>query len=73
MKNIIIEERPKIEKSWREVLDSLKVGESFLVDITKRNSITNIASVHFHSHNTKEFRTTSKGQPQGRVRIWRVR
>jgi len=74
MKNVTIDKTsPQKEKTWREILDSLDVSESFLADLSKRNSIANLISTHFHLHGNKKFSVSIKGQPRGKVRVWRVK
>lgn len=74
MKNVTIDKKsPEMEKTWREILDSLDVSESFMADLSKRNSIANSISTHFHADGSKKFSVSIKGQPRGKVRIWRVK
>lgn len=61
----------KTETGIRWILDKMEVGDSFLVDLEKANSIRNIAAMNFHRHTSKFFRSTVKGQPKGKIRFWR--
>lgn len=74
---IVIEKNkvPATSPRWVEVLGNLMVNESFLVDVNKRNNVATIASQWFHKKDgcTKRFKSTMKGQPDGKVRFWRVR
>ncbi len=74
---IVIEKNkvPETSPKWVEVLGNLMVDESFLVDIDKRNNVATVATQWYHKEEgcTKRFRSTTKGQPDGKVRFWRER
>lgn len=55
----------------RGTLARMDVGDSFLIDQAKANSVRNSIAINFHRHTNKYFRSTVKGQPKGKVRIWR--
>lgn len=73
MKGIVIEKgyTQKEDTTHVGVLPKMEVGDSFLADINKVNTIRNYISINFHRHTNKVFRSTVKDQPKGKVRFWR--
>lgn len=73
MSEIVIEKgaAPKKLIGYRLILSEMEVGDSFLIDREKANSVRNSIALNFHRHTNKFFRSTVKGQPVGKVRIWR--
>lgn len=56
--------------SWRERMDAMKVGEFIEIDDRISNSVSCIASKHFHATGRKRF--TIKRDPEtGVKKIWR--
>lgn len=60
----------KSDNSYRAIFERMEVGDTFLVDLGKANSLRNCAHINF-KHTSKIFRSTVKGQPKGKVRFWR--
>lgn len=74
MKNIVIKKnaKPKEDKSsWRAILDSMDVYDSFEVDDKTRRVVMGVASGQFHRFTNKLFKSTSKGKAKGMAEIWR--
>ena len=71
-------DKPKIDKgipipksrrvSKYEWISELKVGDSFVIDQTKRSRPEQIAR-----RNKFKLRQTTIGQDEGKVRIWRIK
>lgn len=69
---------PASNPKWIDILGNLLVNESFLVDEDKRNNVATVATQWFHGSKAtadrrgKKFKSTMKGQPEGKVRFWRA-
>ena len=74
MEQLIIEKNvPAPTKiTWRTMLDSLEVSDSFPFDVKKRNSVHQVVSSHFHTETNKRFTISTKDQPKGKARVWRI-
>lgn len=74
MKNIVIKKnaKPEVTKnSWNAILDSMDVYDAFEVDERTRRVVMGVASGQFHKYTNKVFKSTNKGQPEGKAKIWR--
>lgn len=75
MEDLIIEQNipvPDKTQTWQGKLDKLEVGESFSFPSAKRNSVRQNVSGYFHAETNKRFTVSTKGQPKGKARVWRI-
>lgn len=61
----------KEQKRYDE-LDSLKVGEVKVIEVSEQQPYSDTAGI-FHKTKIKQFRTSRKGQPEGKAIVWRVK
>ena len=60
------------DSTWKSKLDALEIGDSFSFPEEKRNSVRQNISGYFHRLTLKRFTVSTKGQPQGTARVWRI-
>lgn len=61
----------KEQKRFDE-LNELKVGEVLPIDVNEQQYYSDTAGI-FHKTKIKQFRTTRKGQPEGRAIVCRIK
>lgn len=60
----------KEQKRFDE-LNGLLVGESMSISSDEQQAYSSTAMI-FHKTGIKTFRTSKKGQPEGKARVWRI-
>lgn len=62
----------KPKKEYKSTMDKMLVGDSFLATLEERQNLSSLINHVFHTVSKKRFRTSSKDQPDGMFRVWRV-
>lgn len=60
------------EQRRYDELDQLEVGGVLEIDVNEQQSYSDTAGI-FHKTKIKQFRTTRKGQPEGRAIVCRIK
>ncbi|GAA4338743.1 hypothetical protein GCM10023149_48940 [Mucilaginibacter gynuensis] len=61
-----------VRKTWRDLIDEVKINGSFLFPKDKFNSVSNIVSTKFHATTVKRFSVTYKDAPLGQAKLTRL-
>lgn len=60
------------ERTRFDRLNELRVEGSIEVELDEQYEYSRVAST-FHRITNKRFRTSRKGQPEGKARVWRIK